>query len=57
MVQDHVWAAAGLGSTDGFLCIGCHEARLGRTLVAADFRSDMFMNSTDPAWVFSDLVI
>src|SRR5262249_8250918 len=50
MVQDHVWAAAGMGSTDGFLCIGCLEARLGRSLGAADFRSDMVMNSTDPAW-------
>ncbi len=50
MVHDHVWHAAGMADADGFLCIGCLEARLGRTLIAADFRSDMFMNSTDPAW-------
>jgi hypothetical protein len=49
MVHDHVWRAAGMEETDGYLCIGCLEDRLGRTLVAADFRSDMFMNSTDPS--------
>jgi len=35
MVTNDVWAEAGM--TTGYLCIGCLEARLGRTLVAADF--------------------
>lgn len=36
-VTDALWAASGLGPDDGYLCIGCLEARLGRQLVAADF--------------------
>ncbi|URM90389.1 hypothetical protein LUW75_10730 [Streptomyces sp. MRC013] len=36
MVHDHVWAAAGM-CPFGFLCIGCLEVRLGRSLNAADF--------------------
>lgn len=36
-VHDAVWAAAGMG--DGYLCIGCLERRLGRTLHRADFTS------------------
>ena len=35
-VQDRVWAAAGMGKR-GFLCIGCLELRLGRSLCADDF--------------------
>ncbi len=34
-VTDEVWAAAGMA--DGYLCIGCLEARIGRPLTAADF--------------------
>jgi hypothetical protein len=46
MVTGDVWKAAGMraptvkryNETDGdFLCIGCIEKRLGRTLTAADF--------------------
>lgn len=42
MVSDAVWAAAGLEPNDGKLCIGCIEQRLGRTLVASDFRPNTF---------------
>jgi hypothetical protein len=35
-VHDHVWAEAGMGWR-GFLCIGCLEKRLGRTLCRDDF--------------------
>jgi hypothetical protein len=35
MVHDAVWKAA--GAPDGYLCIGCLETRLGRTLSASDF--------------------
>lgn len=50
LVHDHVWRAAGMEANDGHLCIGCLESRLGRTLVAADFRSDLYMNSTNPSY-------
>lgn len=43
MVHDHVWAQAGMGCHDGMLCIGCIESRLGRTLVADDFK-DVIVN-------------
>lgn len=36
MVLNHIWAAAGIRR--GFLCIGCLETRLGRELVAGDFK-------------------
>jgi len=36
-VTDDVWAATGLGSKGGYLCIGCLEARIQRTLTSADF--------------------
>ena len=35
MVHDNLWEAAGMDN--GFLCIGCLEARLGRGLTAPDF--------------------
>lgn len=45
MVKPEVWAAAGMPAHDprkgegasGFLCVGCIEQRLGRTLRAVDF--------------------
>jgi hypothetical protein len=37
MVEDEVWAAAGLGREDGFLCLSCLERRLGRWLRCEDF--------------------
>lgn len=41
MVHDDVWVSAGMErpseSGGGFLCIGCLEERLGRTLTPADF--------------------
>jgi len=35
MVHDAVWSLAGM--KDGFLCIGCLEARIGRKLEPRDF--------------------
>ena len=37
MVHNEVWKASGLGPSDGMLCIGCLEVRLGRRLVPGDF--------------------
>lgn len=34
-VHDRIWEAG--GGEDGFLCIGCLENRIGRTLVPEDF--------------------
>ena len=39
MVHNYVWAQAGM--TNGFLCIGCLERRLGRSLGPNDFRASM----------------
>lgn len=44
MVTDEVWESAGL--ENGMVCIGCLEARVGRTLNANDF-TDCVVN-TDP---------
>jgi hypothetical protein len=54
MVHDGVWLAAGMpqhrpvGFNEGrdFLCIGCLEARLGRTLTPRDF-TDVTINRPD----------
>lgn len=46
MVSNDVWKAAGMG--EGFLCIGCLEIRLGRTLTAADFPAHLPINDPDP---------
>lgn len=45
LVHDDVWASAGLQPTDGFLCVECLEARLGRKLTGADLRLDVPINS------------
>ena len=37
MVRDEVWAASGVASFGGMLCLFCLEERLGRELVFADF--------------------
>jgi hypothetical protein len=56
MVTAEVWAAAGMparvarafNESDGdFLCVGCIERRLGRSLVPADF-IDALINEPDP---------
>ena len=47
MVHPEVWSAAGM--TTGYLCIGCLEQRLGRTLCAADF-TDVPINDPDDPW-------
>jgi hypothetical protein len=48
MVSDSVWQAAGMPAEDGwhFLCIGCLEQRLGRTLTRRDF-TDVPINRPD----------
>lgn len=43
MLVDSTWFAIH-GSKFGMLCIGCVEARLGRTLVASDF-NDSHVNN------------
>jgi len=56
MVTAEVWSAAGMpaptvrgyNESDGdFLCVGCLEARLGRTLVSGDF-SKVPLNEPSP---------
>jgi hypothetical protein len=42
MLTDEIWLRAAHGSHEGMLCIGCVEARLGRTLRPNDF---------DPYWM------
>jgi hypothetical protein len=42
IVHDHVWKAAGMGSYDGCLCIGCLEKRIGRRLIPDDFADHPF---------------
>jgi hypothetical protein len=37
MVGHSIWAQAGIGRHDGYLCIGCLEQRLGRKLARSDF--------------------
>lgn len=38
MVHDEVWAASGLGKTDGMLCLDCLQGRIGQWLAIEDFR-------------------
>jgi hypothetical protein len=45
-VNTELWLSV-VSSTDGMLCIGCLEARLGHQLTADDF-TDAYINS--PAW-------
>lgn len=45
MVWNELWAAAQM--TEGFLCVGCLEARLGRELTSGDFTSAP-INNPDP---------
>ena len=47
MVLDTVWLKAGM--SDGYLCIGCLEKRLGRMLTARDFTS-VVLNDPDHPW-------
>lgn len=44
MVTDEVWSSAGLQHDDGWVCVGCLEAALGRELTAVDF-VDLPMNT------------
>lgn len=37
MVKGDVWSLAGLRPHDGWMCIPCLQARLGRPLTGADF--------------------
>jgi len=47
MVRKSVWRRA--GAPDGFLCIGCLEARLGRQLRPNDF-ANVPVNDPDNPW-------
>lgn len=44
MVDDHLWAE-NVPEYHGFLCIGCLESRVGRTLDARDFPSHLPINN------------
>lgn len=46
MVHARVWRAATKCAKVRFLCVGCMEDRLGRKLVAADFRRSAKVNFT-----------
>ncbi|WP_255951566.1 hypothetical protein [Streptomyces odontomachi] len=48
MVNDTVWAAAGMPVGAGILCIGCLEQRLGRQLIATDFTNCPANDLADP---------
>lgn len=65
-VNDDVWAQTQLGRTDGFLCIGCVERRIGRRLRPGDFPStrnnrphemlsDRFLSRLGHELVFEDV--
>jgi hypothetical protein len=45
MVQHEVWKQAEAGQIN-FLCVGCLEHRLGRSLVPADFMLDVPLNKS-----------
>jgi len=45
MVHNTIWKAAGM--TDGFLCVGCLEKRIGRVLTPEDF-TDFPINNFHP---------
>lgn len=47
-VHDAIWAEAGVG--DGYLCIGCLESRLGRTLTPADFKTEALISDPYDPW-------
>jgi hypothetical protein len=57
-VKDEVWAQAWAGRLKPWhalpgqqiLCIGCLEARIGRTLMACDFTDAPINDLTDPHW-------
>ena len=46
-VNDEIWKVAGMDS--GFLCIGCLERRIGRSLTPDDFK-DCPINDPDEPW-------
>lgn len=48
-VQPAVWAQAG-PCARGYLCIGCLETRIGRTLTSQDFTDDDANRSTEKPW-------
>ena len=54
MVTNKIWKAHGCG--EGFLCIGCLEKRMGRTLTAKDFTvcpvNDLKISDDRYAWSF-----
>ena len=46
MVHNTIWSRAGM--KDGFLCIGCLEARIGRKLEPSDFAN---VYGSDPEYL------
>src|SRR5215510_7179058 len=44
MLKDRVWNLAQCDRPRRFLCVGCLERRLGRTLTAADFKRSAKVN-------------
>jgi len=46
MVHDTIWSRAGM--KDGFLCIGCLEAGIGRKLEPSDFAN---VYGSDPEYL------
>ncbi|MCW2763838.1 MAG: hypothetical protein JWR85_4039 [Marmoricola sp.] len=46
MVDDHIWNKH-VPEYHGFLCIGCLESRMGRTLDATDFPAHLPINHPD----------
>lgn len=56
MVKDDVWEKAWVGRLKSwhvlpgqqYLCVGCLETRIGRTLVACDFTDALVNDPTDP---------
>jgi hypothetical protein len=49
-VHDAIWAEAGMKENGGYLCIGCLEARLGRTLTPADFKTGALISDPYHPW-------
>jgi hypothetical protein len=47
MVHDELWAEAGMKYDGGSLCVGCLEQRLGRELIAGDFKNNFIQNDPD----------
>ncbi len=55
MVNDYLWKSAfPTEDTDGMLCVGCLEARIGRTLTPSDFTPAPLNQENFNLWGRSD---